>query len=133
LAIWELLENEPNPSGLVSSSRCRINEIKANAELDFVPGCGDVMAVILLPYVYVVDGVTVADGGIPIYEDLPENAEKYYVQPVFIPIPVPCCDETAWAGVEGLDVPPPDDGDNYTIEFPGKNWAMYFEYEVPEP
>ena len=108
LAIWELLEDEPELSGLGPWERCRVDEIKANAEEDYVPGCGDVLVVILLPYVYVVyepvdsedpDSelipVTVVDPdtGYPEYDeaDLPENAVLYYVQPVFVTISEACC------------------------------------------
>jgi len=86
--------------------------------VDFMPVCGEVMVVVFVPPVWV--------GGS--LDGLPR-------QTVLIEIPAPCCgdDETAWAGVEGTDVPGPDDGDNYTIEFSGNNWAMYFEHIVEAP
>jgi hypothetical protein len=96
-AIWELIDDNPDAgTGLGDWSQARVDEIVAAAIANgegFVPGCGDVMAIILLPKV-----------------------GDVYVQPLLIVIPVPCpvCG-TIWA--EGLD-------------FPGKNWAMYFTYTV---
>ena len=122
LAIWELLDEEPELSnqGLEPFDYCRVDEIKANAKKHYVPGCGDVVAVVLVPYVYVVYEpnpaydpedpdpevpefipVTVVDPdtGYPEYDeaDLPENAEIYYVQPVFVTIPA-CCEGCRFTG-----------------------------------
>ena len=148
-AIWQLVDDTFTESGLDKSDMpttydldCRVPELLAAAEEDFVPDCDGVVGVILLPYVYMLDGVVLVVPGTagdepwpgypgdPRYDDLPAEAELRYVQPIIIKIPVPCCDETAWAGVEGTDVPGPDDGDGYIYEFPGNDWSMYFR--IPE-
>jgi hypothetical protein len=101
IAIWELIEDEhPGPSSL-----CRAYEIRdaalANGE-GFVPGCGEVVGIILTSCDY---------------------------QSVMIPIPVPCdrVDETVW-GAEAVD----EDGNlvSFGLPFSGKNWATYVEYTV---
>lgn len=92
-AIWELIDDDPTGGGLGPVSMCRVEEIVAGALAfgeGFVPGCGDVVAVILVP----------GDLQLTIAE---------------VPIPCEFAEETAWG--DGLD-------------FPGKNWATYFEYEV---
>lgn len=54
-AIWELVEDNPSTSGLGSWVQCRVLEILADARADadangrFVPDCGDVIGVILVP------------------------------------------------------------------------------------
>ena len=142
-AIWELLDDTEADDGLLDWDQCRVDEIIAAADGEFVPICGEVIGVIILPYVYMFEGeVLVVPGteddppgypGDPRYVDLPAEAELVYVQPIIITIPVPCCycDETAWAGTV-VDPPsrdwPDEDNDGYKYEFPGKNWAMYFTY-----
>jgi hypothetical protein len=105
-AIWELIEDEQSNSGLGSWSQCRVDEIVNAAQLNggsFEPGCGDVVAVILVP----VDG-----------------SQLTIAQVTFADVDVPCIpiyrDETAWGG-DYFDEP---------LEFPGDSWAMYFEYIV---
>lgn len=97
-AIWELIEETPHDIG----NMCRINEILDAANLNgggFIPGCGDLIAVIVVP-----DNI---------------NAQVTIIEVEFAAWVDECegSDETAWA--EGTD-------------FPGKNWAMHFEYCVPE-
>jgi hypothetical protein len=91
-AIWALIEDECN-CWTEPYSQEHVGEIVADALANgegFVPGCGDVMAVILEPL--------------------------WEVQILIIEVPMPCVqDETAWG--DGLD-------------FPGENWATYFEYSV---
>jgi len=51
-AIWALIEDEQSTSGLGAWSECRVNEILAAAYANgegFVPGCGDIIGVILEP------------------------------------------------------------------------------------
>lgn len=127
-AIWELLEDTPSNPGLGPWSPCRVEEIIKAAVangIGYVPNCGDVVAIILLPYANIladppqVDPVTGA-----------QVTGLWYFQPIIITIPAPCClsDETAWAGTYiGEDDDPPDgDGDGYIYEFPGNDWSMYF-------
>lgn len=148
-AIWELLEDTEDDSGLDPWSTCRVAEIIAAAEADeaangvFMPICGEEIGIIILPYVYAYEGTTNtiyvwdADLGknVPVYDGLPAGAHKMYLQPIIIKIPVPCCfcGDTAWAGVPGLDAPEPEDGDGYTIEFLGKDWSMYFIHTITAP
>jgi hypothetical protein len=102
-AIWELLDGgEPTPGAIASLfdwSPCRAQEIVAAAIANgegFVPGCGDVVVILLVP-------------------------EVTWTQPVFIWVELPCPeDETAWGG----------DYFGSPLEFPGKNWAIYFAYTV---
>jgi hypothetical protein len=72
-AIWELLFDDPNGSGLGDWSQCRVDEITSAASANgegFEPECGDKIAIILDP----------------------GNR-----QPVIIEIDIPCGgDETAW-------------------------------------
>jgi hypothetical protein len=79
-AIWHLLEDNPTPGALGSLgdwSECRAQEIVAAAYANgegFVPGCGDVMGIILI-----------------------REGEWWEYQPVLIWVEVPCPeDETAW-------------------------------------
>jgi hypothetical protein len=93
-AIWQLLDP---PSSQQIGDPCRTAEIVAAAFANgegYVPGCGEYLAVILVPYI-----------------------DDTMRQPLLIPVPIPCeeGEETAWA--DGLD-------------FPGKNWAMYFTFPV---
>jgi hypothetical protein len=103
-AIWELVEDAIPQAALdslgiegVDWKQDRVDEIVAAAEANgegFVPGCGDLIAIIIEP--------------------LPEGK----VQIVIVLIPLICGCETAWGEGPG---------------FPGKNWAMYFNYEVQGP
>jgi hypothetical protein len=100
LAIWTLIEDDL-PS-TYPQQQARADEIVSAAQANgegYIPGCFDLMAVILFPF----------------SEDICPNA-----QPVLIPIVLPCVPaqcETAWAN--GFD-------------FPGKNWALYFTYEIQQ-
>jgi hypothetical protein len=95
-AIWEVIEDDEwdgEPVGVWK--QCRINEIVAAAYAngdEYVPRCGDFLAVIL-------DPVNPEDG-----------------QLCIIKVPITCSEscETAW---------------NKGLDFPGGNWAMYFNYE----
>ncbi|MEJ2560723.1 MAG: hypothetical protein P8186_31775, partial [Anaerolineae bacterium] len=99
-AIWKLIDGrEPTPgtlSSLQAWSECRAQEIVdaaiANGE-GFVPGCGDVMGIILAP-------------------------ETTWTQSVIIWIPVPCAaeDETVWGG-DYFGTPLEFPGDNWAIYF----------------
>jgi hypothetical protein len=100
--IWNLLQDEEPSDGAIGSlgdwSECRAQEILAAAYYNgegFVPGCGDVVGIIL------------------------DSVEWH--QPVLIWVPVPCPeDETVWGG----------DYFGTPMEFPGRNWAIYFAYTV---
>ncbi|SFS68290.1 hypothetical protein SAMN04487906_1343 [Zhouia amylolytica] len=95
-AIWELLD-DANCSACAflgddwsEEKGQEIVDAAMQNGADFMPGCGDYIAVLLVPT---------------------DNS-----QPIFIPIHIPCKEcgsETAWG--DGCD-------------FPGNNWAMYFEY-----
>ena len=107
-AIWELIEDGQSTSGLGDWSQCRVDEILAAANANgegFEPGCGDIIAVILAP----------------VDENSVNNAQVVIAQVIVGEFIVECIEieeeecETAWG--EGLG-------------FPGKNWAMYFNYEV---
>jgi hypothetical protein len=99
-AIWKLVDGgEPSPGALSSLrdwSECRAQEIVdaalANGE-GFVPGCGDVIGIILAP-------------------------EIAWTQSVLIWIPVPCAakDETVWGG-DYFGSPLEFPGDNWAIYF----------------
>lgn len=132
-AIWELL-GQSSTNGLGPWSQCRVDEIIAAAienGTGYVPNCGDVVVIILKPYVVIPEDNPQID---------PETGEQvtglWYFQPIIITIPAPCCgnDETAWAGVpdptDNIPGPEPYDGDGYKFEFPGDNWAMYFTFTV---
>lgn len=99
-AIWKLVDGREPDAGVLSSlqdwSECRAQEIVdaaiANGE-GFVPGCGDVMGIILAP-------------------------EIWWTQSVLIWIPAPCAaeDETAWGG-DYFGTPLEFPGDNWAIYF----------------
>jgi hypothetical protein len=98
-AIWKLVDGrEPTPGALKSLRDwlpCRAQEILdaaiANGE-GFVPGCGEVMGIILAP-------------------------ENWWTQSVLIWVEVPCAeDETAWGG-DYFGTPLEFPGDNWAIYF----------------
>jgi hypothetical protein len=99
-AIWKLVDGRQPDAGALSSllfwSECRAQEIVdaalANGE-GFVPGCGEVVVIILAP-------------------------EITWTQSVIIWIPVPCAaeDETAWGG-DYFGTPLEFPGDNWAIYF----------------
>jgi hypothetical protein len=104
-AIWELIEDKQSTIYLGPWNINRANEIIADAEdpavEGFEPGCDEVFGVLLVP---------VDEYG---RRDLSQG------QICIIPVPIECetewnC-ETAWG--DGLD-------------FPGRNWAMYFTYTI---
>jgi hypothetical protein len=93
-AIWELIEDNQAEDGLGPWSQCRVDEILAGAWAygeGYLPGCGDLMGVILVP---------IADPT---------------VQPFMIGVEVPCVpvygEETAWAA--GFEFP----GNNWAMYF----------------
>ena len=107
-AIWALLCDTQSDSGLGAWSQDRADEILAAAagHDGFVPGCGQFMAVILVP----------TDGS----------------QPSIIPVPVPCggCSDTAWGIVGGIFGPPSDGlGPNNKFNA-AKNWSEFIPYTV---
>jgi hypothetical protein len=97
-AIWQLLEDNPpaDHSSLGDWSLCRAQEILTAAHANgegFVPGCGDVMGVILIMEQY------------------------WWNQPILIWVEVPCAeDETAWGG-DYFGTPLEFPGDNWAIYF----------------
>lgn len=107
-AIWELVDENPSTSGLGFWSQDRVDWIKAEAFANgqvFVPDCGNVVAVVLVPIG--LDGT-------------PLNVQITIAQITIINFPVECgpptsfdMDESAWAN---------------GLPFKGKNWAMYFNY-----
>jgi hypothetical protein len=105
-AIWELIDDVPATGGLGPWSQCRVDKILAAAEANgegFMPGCDDLIAILLAP----TDGC--------------QSLQVVITQVTLISVGAPCIpiyqDETAW-------------GDGF--DFPGKNWAMHFTYEVQE-
>ncbi len=104
-AIWELLEDNLSESGLGLWSQERVNNILAEAACsgkDFVPQCGNKIAVILSPV------------------DITQPFQFTIAQVVLTEYPAACqpvCgkSETAWAA--GYD-------------FGGSNWAKYFTFCV---
>jgi len=107
-AIWYLLEGGRSgypdfEYSLGPWSECRRDEIVADAlanGVDFVPGCGECVGVIVIPEASV-----------------PEDVR----QAVLVMICGPGGDETVWAGFVN--------GDVVTFPFPGKNWALYITYD----
>ncbi len=107
-AIWTLIEDANSTSGLGSWSQDRVNEILAAASAPgggegFVPGCGDVIAVILQP---VTGGAT--------------SAQITIAQVTLAEVGLECeaaC-ETAWPDVNDLGV----------ADFGGDSWATCIDY-----
>lgn len=111
-AIWKLFSGlqsvgtiQPPPNPL------RVDEIVADAEANgqnFVPDCGEYLAVKLLPE--------------------PSNQGGIVgVQGILIKFPLKCC-QTVWGGIVNDSLEPP-----YAYQFPGSNWALYFTYKVQVP
>jgi hypothetical protein len=106
-AIWELVEDNPSTSGLGAWSQCRVNELIAAANASgegYMPSeCGDVYGIILAPV---------------------NNQQVLIAQAIIGEVGIPCievyCGETAWAGELEVN------------EFPGRSWAMYFNYNQGE-
>ncbi len=109
-AIWTLVDNEVSTNGLGTWTQAHVDEILAAAEIggvDFVPACGQRIAVILVP---------VDSNGNTL------NVQVTIAQVTIITIPGACTpvvsyDETAWGA--GPD-------------FGGPNWAKYFTYCVSQ-
>lgn len=101
-AIWELLDNEPDGTGLGVWDPMRVAEITAGAMATgegFMPAAGQCAAIVLVP------------------RDASGNMLQPNIvcKPYMPPPPPECGDETAWGKGPG---------------FPGSNWAMYFCYTV---
>jgi hypothetical protein len=107
-AIWDLLEGRrgglpPNFEWAYSLGpweACRVDELVADALANGEGFCGECAGVIIIP-----------DAAAP--EDVR--------QAVLVLLCSPGDAETAWAGFT--------DGDDYSFEFPGKNWALYITYD----
>jgi hypothetical protein len=138
-AIWTLIDDQQSTAGLGPWSQAKVDEILADAYANgegFVPGCGDVVAVILAP----VDGsqvtvaqVTFAEIGvpcIPVYQEETAWGEgtgfgkgwaMYFTVDNLCDYtqPEPDC-ETAWAF-----------GPHLLSSIPGvTRWGWYFDYAV---
>ena len=109
-AIWTLIEDEQSDAGLGLWSECRVDEVLSAADANgegFVPGCGDLVVVIIVPFGEYID-----------------SQQIIIAQVSFIDVGLECTliygqSETAWGAHE------------YGIEgFPGKNWATYFTYTI---
>jgi hypothetical protein len=99
-AIWELLELDNNPSGYCCLGTW--DEGKGNEIVEAAMENVD-----FEPSCGQLLGIAI----------LPTDSE---IQPVMITIPIPCdngCEETAWGAANGEG-----------CEFPGNNWATYFQY-----
>jgi len=111
MAIWTLVEDVAVPNNLGTWSQAHVDAILAAAQASgegFRPVCGQDVAIILAPF------------------DPQNPDEAVTAQVVLVTLRVPCGEEseTAWAGV--------DLGNgNYGFGFPGKNWALYFIYNIP--
>jgi len=110
-AIWTLVEDELSTAGLGPWNQQRVDEILTMATdpefggEGFVPGCGDVVAIVLAP----------------VNAENDPNAQIIIAQVILAELLVPCdtISETAWG---------------FGTEFnPKKSWAMYFNYTVQEP
>lgn len=103
----EYHEGDPWPEDQ-AFDETRALELVAAAEAndDFMPVCGEVMAVVFIP---------------PIWDTGAQSGEPR--QTVLIEVPAPCC-ETAWGAMPG--------GPPWGLDFPGKNWALYITYTVAE-
>jgi hypothetical protein len=107
--IWGLLDTHNSESGLKEWDQNRVDEILADVLANgegFVPQCGQVYGVVLVP----VD---------------PANDNEIVGQPVLIPLPVNCGEgeETAWGqGYVGGTI----DG---MFQF-GTGWGWYFPFEL---
>ena len=113
-AIWELLDSETSDNGLGTWDQNKVDEIVADAEANgegFLPECGQVYAVILIPF---------------------DERSSPSAQPVIITKPVECGgggegDETVWAyGYMG-------GGEDTIYNFFNKNgvqlgWGWWFQY-----
>ena len=116
-AIWKLLTDSDSEDGIFGDvSECRINELIDLAEKhgDFVPGCGQYIAVVLAP--------SSISSGTP-------------AQNLIIQYPLPCDPQEVWGVIKVCDNG--DDkcwteetawayGDRYVER---GNWAMFTEYE----
>jgi hypothetical protein len=104
VAIWTLLENNTNYSGLQSWNQEKVNailcDVNANGE-GFAPGCNDKIVFIVVPNI----GNTI-------------SVQLIIGQPIIGEVVVPCQDEsmTCWG-----------DG-KYGAGFLGNNWGTYFKY-----
>jgi hypothetical protein len=98
LAIWSLLEDEIAP--IHPDLQSRVDEIIAAAQANgegYVPGCFELIAVILIPF----------------SGEICPSAQAVLIPFVLPCVPVQC--ETAWG---------------FGLDFPGNNWAMYFNYVI---
>jgi hypothetical protein len=90
-------------------ARAEALRLAAEAHGDFVPGCDDVVLVVLVP----VDDC-----------ETPELPDERHRQPLLIELPN-ACSETCW-GVDQTIMPP---NPSTTVkEFDGKNWAFWINY-----
>ncbi len=110
--IWELVDDNSSTAGLGPWDACRAEQIEAAAIAngsDFVPQCGDTLAIVLKPYTsngslrqIIIHQILVAE--LPLVCD-PEIVGE----------------ETAWGdGIEG------------TPFNPDKSWSKYFKYTIME-
>jgi hypothetical protein len=98
-AIWELLDDGQSTGGLGAWSQCHVDEIVADADANgegFVPGCDELIVVILVPHTSTGEAVQANIVALPLSCD-----EQ-------------CNSETAWARLLG-----------YSVEFT-KKWGWYF-------
>ena len=102
-AIWALVEDAQSTDGIGPWSQCRVDEIVAAAYAN-----GEGFSPGCGQKIAIILVPTGPIGSVP-------------SQVVFIEYPMPCTpgdEETAWG---------------YGLEFPGKNWAMYFTYFIQCP
>jgi len=106
-AIWYLIDDNQSTSGLGAYNQdwaCYLADEAFENGNGFVPGCGHVFPLILVPNT---------------------NAQRTIGQTTIVELGVPCetIGETAWAAM-------PLNGDlDYGLDFPGKNWATYIKYD----
>jgi hypothetical protein len=115
LAVWYLCDGYLPPASAApwgtdewgGSSDLRAGELVADALLlgeGFEPDCGELLGILLVP----------------------EEEDQQILL-----LTIPLREETMWGG-ESVELGGDDDSDEngYGIDFDGKNWAMYFWYEV---
>jgi hypothetical protein len=114
ISLWAV---DDDPAGYLTAGQgydeTRALQLIADAEangVDFVPSCGEVMVVILIPPAFSIEELS---------------------QAILIEVPAPCCD-TAWGGTQTTDPIEDSDENGWGLDFPGSDWSMYFTYQVVE-
>jgi hypothetical protein len=96
-AIWILQGQSGEEGNCIEPDVDNVDAILAALpeECDYIPSCGGVIGIVIIP----------------------DEIEGDQPQPMIIPWPIPCCDETIW----GLG-----------LDFPGNDWSMYLVFPQPD-